>query len=145
MLFRSVIDEIDVSHLLKRVPCQQRIGPGLVTFPDRPIHIQGPSDSVQPTVQVVAESHHMFQIFGKPYRVDPSPPILVEIDPLPSQELDGIRRVRVTLHVEVAEVEFPDESSSVGGSEVGQVAGRIGRVRPTWIRFKASTLDFKVL
>lgn len=180
MFLRSIIHKIHIPHLLKRMPRQQAIRTGLMALPNRPVHLQGSSHPVQPTVQALTEPHHVLHVINsisekhpldfqkflhptrqaparedlhqvpevvraverdpthrvianesrrhhqlrEPDRVDPILSVPLEVDPLPSQQLDRVRRVLVTRHVEVAEVEFPDEP--VITSEVGKVPVGVG-------------------
>lgn len=66
-----------------------------------------------PTHRVVTHESGRHHQLGEPYRVNPLFLILLEINPLSPQKLDGIRGVSITLHIEVAEIELPDELSAV--------------------------------
>ncbi|KAH1222368.1 hypothetical protein GmHk_12G035545 [Glycine max] len=73
-----------------------------------------------PTHRVVADESRGHHEFGEQVGVDALRRVAAEVDSLAAEEIDGVRRVGVTLHVEVTEVEFPDEA--VGGSEVGEIS-----------------------
>lgn len=77
-----------------------------------------------PAHRLVADEPGRHHQLGEPGRVNPFFPVPLEVDPLSHQQRDRVRSVRVTRHVEVLEVELPDEP--VAGSEVGKVTGGVG-------------------
>ena len=77
-----------------------------------------------PTHRVIANESRRHHKLREPGRVDTLLPVPLEVDPLPSQQIDGVGSVGITRHVEVAEVELPDEP--VFTSEVGKVPVGVG-------------------
>ncbi|KAF7823204.1 5'-3' exoribonuclease 3-like [Senna tora] len=77
-----------------------------------------------PAHRVVTHESRRHHQLGEPERVHPVVGVPPEVDPLLPEQRDGVGRVGVTLHVEIPEIELPDES--VTRSEVGEVAVGVG-------------------
>lgn len=78
-----------------------------------------------PRHAVVADEPWRHHQLPEPLRVDAGLPIPIEVDALAAEELHRVVRVGVTRHVEIAEIELPDEGG-FGGSEAGEVAVGVG-------------------
>lgn len=77
-----------------------------------------------PTHRVIADESRRHHQFSEKVRVDAFRRVAAEVDPLAAEEIDGVRRVVVTVDVEVAKVEFPDEA--VTGFEVREITVGVG-------------------
>lgn len=78
-----------------------------------------------PAHRFVADQPRRHHERGEPRRVNALGAVAVEVDALAAEELDGVGSVGITRHVEVVEVELPDEARGVG-AEVGEVAAGVG-------------------
>ena len=179
-----MLSEVQVPHPLERMPRQQTIRTGLMTFTNLPVYLKRSSQPVQTAVQSpLAELHHVLHVvhslpekrseqpekvsqrtrklparedlhevteivraverhpahrlvadqprrhhqLREPLRFNPFAAVTLEIDPVATEELDRILRVRVAIHVEVAEIELPDEAAPVDASaEIREVSVGVG-------------------
>lgn len=62
MFLHLILYKIGISHLLKRLPRQQAIGPGLMALSNRPVHVQNFSNPVQTAVETLAKPHQVLHI-----------------------------------------------------------------------------------